>query len=100
MRRYIVGLLLALILLSGCGRDAKVLAQTETCTITQEGTTITVCCMETGAEYTFTSHSVRRVRGVPRPFKTLVDAEELFVQSCDGVLYVEDRAAGITYIIE
>lgn len=99
MKRYIVGVLLALILLSGCAHGAKVLVQTETCKITQDGGKISVCCMESGNEYNFTARRVLRESGEKHDVKTLVDNDELRVISFGGVLCVEDRAAGEVYAV-
>lgn len=99
MRRYIVGLLLALFLLSGCARGAKVLVQTETCRIMRDGARITVCCTESGNEYNFTARRVVRENGEKRDVKTLVDNDELRVVSFGGVLCVEDCAAGEVYVV-
>lgn len=96
MKRIFAGLLLALLILSGCARGAVLLVDTPTCTIAQEGDKIAVCCAQTGEAHTITR---RRVRGTAPPLRTLVDSGAFLVQSQSGVLFVEDRTAGVTYVI-
>ena len=96
MKRILAGLLLALLILSGCARGALTLIDTPSCTIAQDGDTISVCSAQTGEAHTITR---RRVRGTAPILRTLVDSGAFLVQSRGGVLIVEDRAAGVTYVI-
>ena len=96
MKRILAGLLLALLILSGCARGAVTLIDTPSCTIAQDGDTISVCSAQTGEAHTITR---RRVCGTAPILRTLVDSGAFLVQSRGGVLIVEDRAAGVTYVI-
>lgn len=99
MKRIIVVLLLAFLLLSGCAKGQAVLIDTPTCTITREGATIALYSAEAGEAYSFITRRVRVEKGKQLPVRVLVDSGAFYVCSGGGVLWITDRATGREYII-
>ena len=99
MKQILPGLLLALLILSGCAQRPTVLLDTQTCRATQEGDKISVYCTETDETHFLTVRKIRTEKGVKPPLRLLVVNDALCIKSRRNVLMIEDRAAGREYVI-
>ena len=99
MRRFLAGLLLTLLILSGCAQRPTVLLDTQTCRVTQEGDKISVYCTETDETYFLTVRKIRTEKGIKPPVRALVVNDALCIKSRRNVLMIEDRAACREYVI-
>ena len=99
MKRWIAGVISALLVLSGCGHDAVTLLQTETCTVTQRGSTIDVYCAETDETYHLKRRKAQHIAGIVCPARVLVDNASICICACRNELWITDYAAGHTYVI-
>ena len=96
---FVLLLSMCLMLFAGCNNEPKILYQSDSVTITQEGKKTVVYDLLADKEYNYITKRVKRSEGVSEPYTT-VDTDTIKIEIIPSGLRVYDKTENKIFTIE